>query len=92
MSKSTENVNVEVEAAAPPKMTEITFQLFYDKLSSKVSGYNARLLLNTACINSGIAQTESALNEEEVKSICLELIKKGGPSFQVGKEVYSELH
>ena len=92
MAETTENVNVEEAVAVPPKMTSITFKHFYDKLSSKVSGYNARLLLNTASINSGIAQKDEHLNEEEVKMICLELIKKGGPSFQVGKEVYGQIH
>tara|TARA_Y100000817_G_C16781458_1_gene510778 strand:- start:439 stop:717 length:279 start_codon:yes stop_codon:yes gene_type:complete len=92
MSDNTENTNAVAEETPAPKMTEITFQDFYDKLSSKVSGYNAKLLLNTACINSGIQKKEETLNEEEVKQICLELIKKGGPSFQVGKEVYGQIH
>ena len=92
MSDQTENVTNEAEVVEPPKMTEITFQHFYEKLSAKVSGYNAKLLLNTACINSGIQQKDDSLNEEEVKMICLELIKKGGPSFQVGKEVYGQIH
>lgn len=65
---------------------------FYDGLASRVSQYNAQLLLHSASISSGIStDSEDFLNRDEAKALCLELIKKGGPAFQVGKSLYSQV-
>lgn len=73
-------------------MTEasgLTVNDFYIRLSSKVSDYNAKLTLQSALIATGLnALGSNELNKEDAKTICLELIKKGGPAFQVGKDVY----
>ncbi|MCH2533608.1 MAG: hypothetical protein MK008_04130 [Bdellovibrionales bacterium] len=73
-------------------MSEITTQHFYTALSKKVSGYNAKLLLNSAMIQVGFNQINAdPLKLDDAKNICLELIKKGGPAFYVGKEIYQQI-
>lgn len=66
----------------------LTVNDFYIRLSSKVSDYNAKLTLQSALIATGLNVGSDELNKEDAKTICLELIKKGGPAFQVGKDVY----
>ncbi len=64
----------------------------YVKLNQRVSAYNAKLLLNAAIVSSGVnGEKDDLLNVEDAKSLCLELIKKGGPAFQVGKDFYSQV-
>ena len=63
----------------------------FTKLTERVSDYNARLMIQSALIMSGMDQKTSDLNKEEAKTICLELIKKGGPAFQVGKDLYQRV-
>lgn len=74
-------------------MTEITLDAIRARLAEKVSGYNAKLLLNDAIVSSGV-QTDfrTPLDSEMAKSICLALLAKGGPSFQVGKSLYKTIH
>ena len=74
--------------------TPITMDLFLSELKKKVSDSNAKLLLHTAIIRSGLNfsdSSRSALNHEEAHSLCMELIKSGGPGFQVGRSVYTQL-
>ena len=78
------------------QMTEISVNDFYVKLSERVSGTNAKLLLSSAIVGSSYAPVDgvegtSPMNVDDVKSLCLELIKKGGPSFQVGKNMYHQI-
>ena len=64
----------------------------YVKLSQRVSAYNARLLLHSVKVGAGIRdEQDSLLNTEDARTVCLELIKKGGPAFQVGKDLYSQV-
>lgn len=71
----------------------ITMGLFLDELKKKVSDSNAKLLLQTAVIRSGVNCTPNGpMNNEEAHSLCMELIKAGGPGFQVGRAVYSQLN
>ena len=73
-------------------MTTFTTKHFLRQLEARVSGYNAKLLLSAALIDSGIgSDTEEKLDSEQAKSLCLSLIKKGGPAFQVGQSLYREL-
>lgn len=73
-------------------MSSVTINDFYDQLASKVSAYNAKLLLQRAVLQSGLGNDHaSRLRMDDAKAICLELIKKGGPAFQVGKDMYSRL-
>lgn len=60
-------------------------------LKKRVSALNAQILLDAAVAQSGLKiDIQTSLNKEQVDSLCLSLINKGGPSFQVGKEVYSK--
>lgn len=70
----------------------VTLKYFMKRLQERVSHDNARLILDAAVIVSGIkAPEDKELNKEEAASLCMELIKKGGPAFQVGTSVYREL-
>lgn len=71
----------------------LTLLDFHKKLSERVSDYNARLLMQSVMIEAGIVKNgdDQRLNLEEAKSLCLGLIKKGGPAFQVGKVMYSQV-
>lgn len=73
-------------------MTQFTSNHFLKRLEEKVSGNNARLLLHAAIIDSGISKSaDEALDSEQAKTLCLSLIKKGGPAFSVGQSMYREL-
>ena len=75
-----------------PTMTTYTAKHFLRRLEERVSGYNAKLLLHAALIDSGLMeQREDKLDSEQAKSLCLSLINKGGPAFQVGQSIYREL-
>lgn len=70
----------------------LTIQDFYVKLSQRVSDYNARLMLRTAMFESGVeGEGSKVLELEQAKAMCLALINKGGPAFQVGKDLYRNL-
>ncbi|MCB9025168.1 MAG: hypothetical protein H6625_02515 [Bdellovibrionaceae bacterium] len=76
----------------PGKEESFSLNDVYIKLSQRVSAYNAKLLLHTIKVGAGIhSEQDDKLNPEEAKSLCLELIKKGGPAFQVGKDLYSQV-
>ena len=70
--------------------SKLTVQVFYDGLKTKVSSQTARLILDAALIPMGINATvpEQELTEEQAKDLCLEMIKKGGPAFNVGQTIY----
>ena len=93
----TENTEVTATEAAvnealSAEPSGITVDDFYSKLSERVSAYNARLLMHSVMIGSGLnTKKQGMLNKEEAKTVCLELIKKGGPAFQVGKAMYSQV-
>lgn len=71
---------------------DIKLSDFYNRLSEKVSTYNARLMLRSAMVTSGVQAEDSAkLENDQAKAICLALINKGGPAFQVGKDMYGLL-
>lgn len=73
------------------EICKLTLNDFYSRLSERVSDYNAKLMLQSAVISTGLDQNSSSLNNDEAKAICLELIKKGGPAFQVGKAMYQHV-
>lgn len=71
---------------------EVTYNTFVSKLNERVSDYNTKLVIQSVKIGTGIREEDDTpLNIEDVRSICLELIKKGGPAFQVGKDIYNTL-
>lgn len=70
---------------------EITMKFFFQELKKRVSETNARILLHSATVNTGInMDMEASLNPEETKTLCLELIKSGGPGFHVGRTIYTQ--
>ena len=69
----------------------LTTNLILTRLQQRVSKTNAKLLLDQAKIQSGLVLEENAtLEKETAKTLCLRLIKQGGPSFQVGQAIYKE--
>jgi len=73
-------------------LSPVTLADMQKHLSSRVSNYNARLLLHTAVQKSGLAATDlQTLKKEHARSICMQLINQGGPAFQVGKDLYQQL-
>lgn len=76
-----------------PGMTVLTTRHFLRRLEEKVSGYNAKLLLHAALVDSGIeSQNDEKLDADQAKTLCLSLIKKGGPAFHVGQSLYKEIN
>ncbi|MCB0340757.1 MAG: hypothetical protein H6626_08700 [Pseudobdellovibrionaceae bacterium] len=78
--------------SAASEVSNITMSLIFDQLRERVSMYNAKLLLQSAAVRTGLnADNPEPLSKEQAKAICLELINNGGPAFQVGKTVYQTL-
>ena len=71
--------------------TQLTVGDIHNKLTERVSGYDADLILNTALLSAGVCLAkETNLSEQAMKNVCLELIKQGGPAFQVGQSFYPQ--
>jgi hypothetical protein len=66
--------------------TQITMDLFLTELKKKCSDSNAKLLLHSAAVS-----VAGPLKKEEAHTLCMELIKAGGPGFQAGRTVYSQM-
>lgn len=75
------------------ELSKLTLNDFYQKLNERVSDYNAKLLMQSVMIGAGISGSDyaSTLKVNEARNVCLELIKKGGPAFQVGKAMYQQV-
>jgi alanine-alpha-ketoisovalerate/valine-pyruvate aminotransferase len=75
-------------------MTEnknVTVNHFLVELKKRVSASNAKLLLDSAVVRTGInCSSDAPLNSQDAHALCMELIKNGGPGFQVGRAVYTE--
>lgn len=68
----------------------VTVDFFFNELKKKVSDSNAKLLLHTAVVRSGIScGSDVPLQKEDAQALCMELIRSGGPGFQVGRAVYN---
>lgn len=69
----------------------LTAGMILDRLQQRVSKGNAKLLFETAKIQAGFQIDDSTeLETEQAKTLCLVMIKQGGPSFQVGQSIYKE--
>ncbi|MDZ4662901.1 MAG: hypothetical protein SGJ18_14910 [Pseudomonadota bacterium] len=65
---------------------------FIMRLRQRVSHYNARLVLHSTMVSSGLKMADDVvLSDEQFECLCLGLIKAGGPAFQVGQAMYREL-
>lgn len=61
------------------------------QLQQRVSRGNAKMLLDSAKIQTGImTANEAFLGKEDAKTLVIKLINQGGPSFQVGQAIYKE--
>lgn len=75
-----------------PQGSEYTMGFFYDELKKRVSANNAKLILHTAAVKSGFSpKLDSTLRKEDAQAICMELIRSGGPGFQVGRAIYTQI-
>ena len=71
--------------------TVLTANLILGRLQQKVSKSNAKLLFDSAKIQAGLkCEDEVELEKEQAKTLCLAMIKQGGPSFHVGQAIYKE--
>lgn len=69
----------------------ITARLILTRLQQRVSIVNAKILLDSAKISTGVmVDNDSVLNDEQAKALCMRLINQGGPAFQVGQAIYKE--
>lgn len=69
----------------------LTANLILTRLQQKVSKSNAKLLFDSAKIQAGFqCEGEVELEKEQAKTLCLAMIKLGGPSFHVGQAIYKE--
>lgn len=68
---------------------QFTNSFFISQLSKKVSESNAKLLFDSALVKSGISNAD-VFEKDQAHSICMALINKGGPSFQVGAQIYKQ--
>ena len=71
---------------------EYTMNVFYDALRERVSMNNAKLLLHSAAVKSGMpVKMDEPMPKEQAKTLCMELMKSGGPCFQVGRAIYTQM-
>jgi hypothetical protein len=79
-------------ATAVTDINSITVNYFLDELKKRVSFSNAKLLLDSAVVRTGInCSADSPLNSKDAHALCMELIRAGGPGFQVGRSVYMNM-
>lgn len=72
---------------------DYTMGFFYDELKKRVSDTNAKLLLHSAAVKSGFSpRMDTLLKREDAEAICMELIRSGGPGFQAGRTIYSQMN
>ncbi len=67
---------------------QINADVFRKKLETTMSPFNAKLIVESAFVSSGITNLSEGLDKNQAHTICLALIKKGGPASRVGTEVY----
>ena len=68
----------------------VNASVFRKSLEVKMSPFNARIILDSAFVSSGVIKTEENLDKTQTSDLCLALIKKGGPAFHVGTEIYKK--
>lgn len=71
---------------------QVTVNDFLMRLKQRVTDYNAKLTLHSAMVDSKLScAATDALSAEQFESLCLGLMKAGGPAFQVGQAMYKEM-
>jgi hypothetical protein len=69
---------------------EVNASVFRKGLEVRMSPFNARIILDSAFVSCGLVKTEENLDKAQTQEICLALIKKGGPAFHVGTEIFKK--
>lgn len=70
--------------------TVVNVSVIRKGLEVKMSPFNAKIILDSAFVSSGLNVSEENLNKDQAQAICMALIRKGGPAFQVGTEIYKK--
>ncbi len=70
----------------------LTANMILARLQQRVSVGNAKLLLDSAKISTGmvVLDGELLLSSDQAKTLCMRLINQGGPAFHVGQAIYKE--
>jgi hypothetical protein len=69
--------------------TGLEIKIFQESLESKMSSFNAKMILDSAFVTSGL-KVQPILDKTQSHCLCMELIKKGGPAFRTGIEIYKK--
>jgi len=69
---------------------EVNASEFRKGLEVRMSPFNAKIILDSAFVSSGVIKTEENLDKAQTQELCLALIKKGGPAFHVGTEIFKK--
>ncbi len=73
-------------------MSEVTPNLILEKLKIKLSTYDARIILDSAMVIAGLrSEWTQPLQKQDAQTLCMQLMRRGGPAFHVGTEVYKQL-
>jgi hypothetical protein len=65
---------------------------FMTQLRDRVTNANARMIMDTALVHTGLQRDPNEfLSSDEAKTLCLALIKQGGPAFKVGQALYRNI-
>lgn len=82
-----------METTAATTKSTYSMNLFLTEFEKKVSATNAKLLLQGAAIKTGMGlDFQQELKKEQATALCMELIRTGGPGFQVGRAIYNQMH
>jgi len=70
----------------------LTGKVILTRLQQKVSINNAKLLLDSAKISTGMMKVDNELEltQDQAKTLCMKLMNQGGPAFHVGQAIYKE--
>lgn len=70
----------------------LTGKVILTRLQQKVSINNAKLLLDSAKVSTGLMKVDNELEltQDQAKTLCMKLMNQGGPAFHVGQAIYKE--
>jgi hypothetical protein len=79
------------EVEANKARVRVTQQDFINRLTEKLTHFDAQMILDAAMLTAGVNRPEGFFRKDEARDICLALIKRGGPAFSVGAGIYREV-
>lgn len=77
--------------AAAKSRVRVGEKHFLDRLSEKLTHFDANMILEAAMLTAGVQRQEGLFKKDEAKEICLALINRGGPAYSVGAFIYREV-